>query len=243
MIMRETGTDSLQREAEVFTPFVEAVFVGGPKTMTDEQGSWTSSIGRVRISGPVRVEDRGIEGDQVAQPYHGSPDAAICVHLADHYRFWKQAIGIDLEPGAVGENLTLRGLGEDEIYVGDVVRIGRCVLQVSGPRVPCANLARHIGRTDWVKLTIRENRTGFYMRVLEPGTLQAGDRWKVEERLNENASISDVNRCMYLDFDPAFAKRMVQMAGLGDWWKQQAADKLENRDKHWTAAMRNDHAE
>jgi MOSC domain-containing protein YiiM len=243
MIMRKVGSDPLQRMADGTAPFVEAVFVGGPKVMTDEQGSWTSSIGRARVSGPVRVEDRGIEGDRVAHSYHGSPDAAICVHLADHYRFWKQTVGIDLRPGAVGENLTLCGLGEGEICVGDVVRIGTAVLQVSGPRVPCAHLARHIGRKDWVKLTIRENRTGFYMRVLEPGRLSAGDRWELEERLNGDASISAVNGCMYLDFDPDFARRMIAMRGLGDWWKQQAAEKLRTTDMHWTAGMRNDATE
>ena len=207
--------------------------------MVDEQGPWTSSIQREHADGAVQVSMQGIVGDKATQPYHGGPDAAICVHLADHYNFWRERHGLDLQPGAVGENLTLSGLTEEEIYVGDIVRIGTFLAQVSGPRVPCANQARHLGRADWVRLTIRENRTGFYMRVLQPGMLHAGDPWKLEQRLNQGASIPSINHCIYLDFDPVYANRMIGMAGIGEWWRQQAAERLTVRDKHWTASMQN----
>ena len=119
--------------------------------------------------------------------------------------------------------------------MGDRIRLGTAVVQVSGPRVPCANLARRIGRPDFVKLTILENRTGFYLRVFEPGILQAGDRWTLEDRLNAAGSIPAVNRCMYLDFDPAFA---LAMPGLETWWKDQARQKLGDRTAHWTSTMK-----
>lgn len=218
-------------------PIIEAVFSGGPKDMFDQNGSWRSSIQRKRQSGAVVVSMQGIVGDQVTQPYHGSPDAALCVHLTDHYSFWKRRLDLTLQPGAVGENLTLQGVTEDAVYAGDIVRIGTVLAQVSGPRVPCANQARHIGRPDWVRLTIRENRTGFYLRVLQPGTVQAGDLWQLEQRLNQDASIMSINRCMYLDFDPAYAHRIINMVGIGEWWKQQAAEKRAARDKHWTSTM------
>jgi MOSC domain-containing protein YiiM len=67
---------------------VEAVFTGQPKSITDERGTWTSSIFRDRAAGPVQVTRHGLAGDKVAQPYHGGPGAAICVHLNDHYSFW-----------------------------------------------------------------------------------------------------------------------------------------------------------
>ena len=219
------------------TPLIDAVFVGGPKTMVDQIGPWTSSIRRERAHGAVEVSMQGIVGDKATQPYHGSPNAALCVHLADHYSFWKQVHGMDLQPGAVGENLTLSGIAEEAIYVGDIIRIGTVVAQVTGPRVPCANQARHIGRTNWVRLTVRENRTGFYMRLLQPGILQAGDAWELEQRLNQDASIPSINRCMYLQFDPVYANRIIGMSGIGEWWAQQAAERLAARDKHWTAIM------
>ena len=146
---------------------VQAVFTGQPKSISDERGTWTSSIFRERAIGRVFISAQGLEGDRVAQPYHGGPDAAICVHLMDHYAFWNTRFRMELKPGSVGENVTLGSITEDQIFVGDQIRLGTALVQVSGPRVPCANLARRIGRPDWVKLTIQENRTGFYLRGLE----------------------------------------------------------------------------
>jgi len=219
---------------------IEDILVGGPKSLTDARGVWESSIRRQRSDGPVQVGTRGIVGDKVTQPYHGGPDAALCVHLADHYQFWRERYGVALEAGAVGENLTVGGLTEDQACAGDVVRLGSVLAQVSGPRVPCANLARRIGRTDWVRLTIRENRSGFYLRVLEAGVVQAGDAWVVEERFDAEASIPKINRCMYLDFDATYAKRMLEMRGLGEWWKTQAGEKLIARGEHWTEMMKDE---
>ena len=104
----------------------------------------------------MQLQKGGLVGDKVAQSYHGGPDADVCVHLLDHYRFWNKYYGMNLQPGHVGENFTLDNLTEGQICAGDIVRVGTALLQVSGPRVPCANLARRIGRSDWVKLTITE---------------------------------------------------------------------------------------
>ena len=222
------------------TPKIEAMFVGKPKTLTDAGGRWRSSIARSPAPGSVQVTPTGILGDKCALPMHGGLDSALCVHLAEHYTFWNAHYAMDLHPGGVGENLTLSYLAEDEVFVGDIIRLGTALAQVSGPRVPCAKQARHVGRPDWVKLTVRENRTGFYMRVLEPGTLEAGDPWLLQDRLNQDAAITAINRCMYLNFDPAFAQRMQTMQGLGDWWRKQAAARLKKGDGHWSATMHKD---
>ena len=217
---------------------VEAVFTGEPKSITDARGTWVSSIFRERATGPVPISLHGLAGDKTAQPFHGGPGAAICVHLTDHYAFWKARHGISLDAGSVGENVTLAGITEGDVHVGDQVRLGTARVQVSGPRVPCANLARRIGRRDWVKLTILENRTGFYLRVLEPGTVQAGDAWSLEHRLNHTGSIPAINRCMYLEFDPIFAQSMLEMPGLETWWQDQAREKLQAGNQHWTSSMK-----
>ena len=118
----------------------------------------------------------------------------------------------------MGENFTLENIREDEICAGDILRVGGAAFQVSGPRTPCANQARRVGRTDWVKLVIRENRTGFYMRVLEAGDVQPGDAWVLMERPNLEGQITALNRCMYLEFDADYALRIQEMKGLGDSW-------------------------
>ena len=218
---------------------IHAIYRGQPKTLHDDRGEWVSSIARERVDAPLEVFRGGLAGDRVAQPYHGSSDAAICLHLCDHYRFWNQQYGLHLRPGAFGENLVLDEVTEDEIFVGDIVRTGTALLQVSGPRIPCANLARHVGRSDWVKLTIQQNRTGFYARVLEPGTIRAGDAWTVEDRPNTIGSIPAINRCIYLNFDPDFARQVATLSGLGALWKQQFQERLEARQQHWSETIAN----
>jgi MOSC domain-containing protein YiiM len=219
-------------------PLIHSIFIGQPKTITDERGTWRSSIYREPAHGPVQAQTGGLVGDKVTQPYHGGPDSAICVHLFDHYRFWNEHYGLDLKPGSVGENFTLDHITEDQVCAGDIVRVGTALVQVSGPRVPCANQARRIGRADWVKLTIAENRTGFYLRVLEPGMIQPRTGWNLQERVNPDGSIPALNRCMYLHFDSIYAHRISQMQGLGEWWKDQVREKQEQRGDHWTATMR-----
>ena len=228
----------LKSKAMANQAIVEAVFTGQPRQIIDDRGTWTSSIYRERVEKPVAISLNGLDGDKVAQPYHGGPGAAICVHLFDHYSFWKRHLDLELAAGSVGENISLQNITEDQVCAGDLIRLGTALVQVSGPRVPCANLARRIGRADWVKLTIRENRTGFYLRVLEPGVVQAGDAWLLQQRLNETGSIPAINRCMYLDFDPTFANLMLRMSGLEEWWKEQARQKLENYSEHWTSGMK-----
>ena len=210
-------------------PTIDAIFIGGPQTLHDQRGAWRSSIKKQRCEHPVEVTTAGITGDKATKRFHGGPDAALCIHLADHYAFWRAHHGIDLLPGAVGENLTVSGITEDDIFVGDTVRLGTVLAEVSGPRVPCVNQARFVGRPNWVKLTLRENRTGFYMRVLERGTLQPGTAWQLTDRCNGNASIPSINRCMYHVLDPSLAERMLTMPGLADWWRQQAREKLSAR--------------
>ncbi|HTV60650.1 MAG TPA: MOSC domain-containing protein [Verrucomicrobiae bacterium] len=208
------------------SPRISSIFVGQPKTITDSRGSWTSSILRDQVDAPVELRPEGIVGDRVTQPYHGGADSALCVHLLDHYRYWKESYGISLPEGAMGENFTLADISENEICAGDIVRAGSALVQVSGPRIPCENLARRLGRADWPRLAIRENRTGFYARVLEAGIARPGDAWDLRDRLNPEGSITSLNRCFYLDFDPDFARAAGEMRGLGDWWKDQFLQKL-----------------
>src|SRR5262249_5288024 len=160
------------------------------------------------------------------QPYHGGPEAAVCVHLADHYRFWRERYGVDLSHGHLGENVVLIGMTEDEICAGDIVRLGSPLVQVSGPRVPCATQRRRAGRDEWVKLTIRENRKGFYLRVIETGAVEDQDSWLLQERLNERGAIPEINRCLYLDFNPDVARKFAELPGLADWWREQFRERL-----------------
>ncbi|HBX68772.1 MAG TPA: MOSC domain-containing protein [Chloroflexi bacterium] len=207
------------------------VFIGKTKTLKDARGEWQSSIARDRVDGPVQLEHRGFVGDQATQSYHGSPDIAVCLHSQTHYDFWNATLQMDLQPGGVGENLTLDTWDDSNLCVGDQLRIGTALIQISAPRSPCENQARFVGRPDWVKRTLEELRTGIYARVLEPGTVQAGDEVVLEECLNPGLTIRALNDCWYFNFDVALAERFITAEGLMAWWQQRFRDKVEEVNK------------
>lgn len=207
-------------------PHIHSVFVGGSKTLSDARGEWHSSIYRDLVDGPVQVTTEGLVGDSNTQPYHGGPELAICCHFMEHYRFWQEKYGLDLAPGNVGENWTLDRITEDEICVGDIYNVGSAQVQVSAPRSPCESQSRRIGHPDFVKLTLQALRTGIYLRVLEPGVVQEGDLFELQERLNPGMTIPALNRCFYHEFDANLAEAFATMPGLMSFWQENFAKKL-----------------
>ncbi len=199
---------------------IDSIFVGQPQSYTDERGTWQSSIFRSRVEGPVELGLRGLAGDQVSDTRnHGRPSQAVCCHPLSHYTFWNQAHGMALTAGNVGENWTLSDADEDAICVNDIYQVGTARVRVSGPRVPCYKQAYRVGRADWVDLTIKELRTGFYLWVDTPGTVQAGDIWQLESRSHPGVSIQALNRCTYRDFDPVLAQQALTIPDLHPHWQ------------------------
>lgn len=201
---------------------VEAVFVGQPETRTDEQGTWRSAIFRQPVSGLIKVGRRGLAGDQVADTdNHGSADQAISCQPLDHYAFWNEFYGVDsFGPGSVGENWTLGGADEQEICAGDVVQVGSARVQVAGPRFPCTKQDRKLNLPGFQKQIVANLRTGFYLRVLKPGVMQAGDEWVLEERPNPELTIYRLNEHIHHNFDPVLAMQWLDVPELSSNWKR-----------------------
>ena len=205
---------------------IHTISIGQPQTLSDERGTWRSAIFRTPVDGPIMLGERGLVGDQVADTeHHGSPDQAICCHPIDHYDYWNQHYGLQtpatrLGPGSVGENWTLSGANEQTICVGDVIEVGSAVVQVSGPRYPCAKQERKVGLAGFLRQTIETMRTGFYLRVLTPGIIQSGDAWEVRERPQPAISIDLINTCVHRPFNPQLAARLQAVPELADGWKR-----------------------
>lgn len=204
---------------------IRAVFTGEPQTITDERGTWRSAIFRTPVSGEVRVTSRGLEGDRVADTkHHGTPDQAICCHPLEHYVFWNEVYGLTgedaLGPGGVGENWTLTGVDESDVCVGDVYAAGTARVQVGGPRVPCWKQERKLGLPGFHKRTMESLRTGFYARVLQEGTVRAGDGMRLEDRPNPGITQRVINECAYRNLDPGLARRLREVPELAEGWKK-----------------------
>ncbi len=123
--------------------------------------------------------------------------------------------------GGVGENWTLVHAREDTICLLDVYAVGTAQVQVSKPRTPCHKQAKRVGRPDWVRLVLQELRTGFYLQVLRPGTVRAGDVWHLQERPYPDISLRALNRCVHQQFDPELAARANAIPVLDPFWRKQ----------------------
>lgn len=134
----------------------------------------------------VEVRGLGVAGDtQVDTSVHGGVDKAVYLYPAEHAAFWieqrRRALGLDdpLPPGFVGENLTVEGLLEDAVHVGDTLAIGTVRLVVTAPREPCFKFNARMGWKGAAKAMVQSGRSGWYASVLEPGRLRAGDPIRV----------------------------------------------------------------
>lgn len=143
-----------------------------------------TAIYKTEVSGPVRVGPMGLDGDEQADlSVHGGLEKAVYAYPSEHFAFWnaqreKAGVGGLDSPiafGAVGENLTLRGLLESDVWVGDVLQFANCTLRVEQPREPCFKFNAAMGFNTAVKAMAQSGWCGFYLSVVKAGTVQAGE--------------------------------------------------------------------
>ena len=147
-----------------------------------------TAIHKQPVSGEVAVRQLGLSGDEQADlSVHGGLDKAVYAYPSEHYPFWRAArtqaglTGVDdaLPFGSVGENLTLQGVLETDVWVGDVLRFAHCELRVIQPREPCYKFNAAMGFNTAVKTMAQSGFCGFYLSVDEPGTMLAGDGFEL----------------------------------------------------------------
>lgn len=147
-----------------------------------------SGIVKRSVAGPVEVRAMGLAGDEQADlSVHGGLSKAVYAYPSEHYGFWQtvraqaKAAAWDepLPPGAMGENLTLQGLLETGVWIGDVLRFADCELAVSEPRFPCFKFNAVMGFNQASKLMVANAWCGFYLAVRVAGTLRAGESFEL----------------------------------------------------------------
>jgi MOSC domain-containing protein YiiM len=211
---------------------VLSVNVGLPGTLAFQGRVATSGIVKAPVSGRVKVRKLNLEGDAQADlSVHGGPDKAVYAYPSEHYAFWKRELpGIEMPWGMFGENLTLEGLLEGEVLVGDQFRIGTAVLRVTQPRTPCYKLGMKFGREDMVDRFLASGRTGFYLSVVEEGELGKNDRLERIARGPYQVSIATVHRLCFSPQlpDAAFIRQVLQAEVLPPGWGKRFRKMLED---------------
>lgn len=195
----------------------------------DEQ----SAFAKTPVAGPVAIRTLGIEGDQQADlKHHGGPHMAVHHYPHDHHAFWRSQIG-DHEvlklPGAFGSNLSVTGLSETDVKLGDRFKLGSAVLELSQPRMPCWKIEHRFQRKAMVAKIIKTGKSGWYYRVIEEGTAVAGDTL---ERISTDASDWTVERILLAIANPKTAVEIDELEAmaanvlLGPSWRDGARQKI-----------------
>jgi MOSC domain-containing protein YiiM len=180
---------------------VVSLQVGRPADLPGPVGTLWTAIVKQPVDGPVVLRELDFDGDQQADlTVHGGPDKAACCYPTEHVPKWEEWLGVPLPYGAFGENLSLAGILEDDVNIGDVYEIGGATVQVSQPRGPCFKLAARHRRKELPAVMARLGISGWYFRTLTEGPVEAGDELRLTERTSD-VSVADVMRVTYRDRD------------------------------------------
>jgi len=205
------------------------LYTGRIEARTLEGRTASTAIGKTAVTGPVHVGTLGLEGDEQADTRnHGGPDRAVCVYAAERYPYWEARLGRRLQAPAFGENARVSGRLEEDVVLGEVWQVGPVRLQVTEPRVPCWVPAAHNGETKLTAWMSRTGYTGYLLRVLQEGALEAGAAIEVVERPERALSVMELNRLYFRDREDADGLRRALAAdGLLPGWRELLEEQLE----------------
>jgi MOSC domain-containing protein YiiM len=191
--------------------------------------AWRSGIFKAEFRGPVQVTAGGIEGDAQADlENHGGPDNVVLAYDAEHYPVWRERLAMpELAHGGFGENFTVVGFSDENVCIGDTWRVGpELILQVTQSRQPCYKLARRLRRLEIVGMVRESGWGGWYLRVLRPGTAEAGMEIVLVERRHAEWTVARAVEAMYgRKANPAPARALAELPELSVRWKRELVER------------------
>jgi MOSC domain-containing protein YiiM len=220
----------------VASAILHSIQVGMPKSYGFENAvdahdkPWTTGFFKTPIEGPRFAGKTNLTGDAQADlKNHGGVDKAVLAYSADHYPKWREELRLPEMPhGAFGENLTIAGLSEQSVCIGDIFRVGTATFEVSQPRQPCWKLARRWRMHELVRMVVHNGRSGWYLRVLEEGWIEAQMPVTLIERPNPLWSIARANEIMHHHTtDLRLTLELIGVPELADSWVEELRERAE----------------
>ncbi|MFD7588637.1 MOSC domain-containing protein [Kitasatospora sp. NPDC059811] len=211
-----------------------AVNVGMPKDVPWQGRTTRTGIWKHPVAGPVMARRLNLDGDgQGDLAGHGGEQRAVLVYQLSSYRHWQEHLERDdFTYGQFGENLTVDGLADDEVCIGDRYGIGGAVFEVTQPRVTCYRVGLRLGEPQMAALLVSHRRPGFYMRVLTEGPVRAGDEIVKIASGPEEMTVAEIDALLYL---PGHARpqleRALRITALSPGWKTSLRALLDDADR------------
>ena len=209
---------------------IVSVNVGLPREVTWKGKTVSTGIFKSPVVGRFPVQRHNLEGDRQADlSVHGGPTKAVYVYPVQHYDYWRGELpGEELGWGSFGENLTVEGLEEESVSIGDEFRVGTARVVVTEPRMPCFKLGIRFGRADMVKRFLKSQRTGFYFGIVEEGHLEKGDTVELLAKHPDGLTVSEVTRLYSTDRENAeLLRKAIAVSVLPESWRGYFEHQLE----------------
>jgi MOSC domain-containing protein YiiM len=184
-----------------------------------------TAIDKRPVTGPAAVGWLGVAGDEQSDTEnHGGREQALYAYAREDLDWWVERLSRELGNGMFGENITTAGLDVTGALIGEVWRLGTAVVQVTSPRIPCVVFAGWLDERRWVKRFADAGRPGAYLRVLQEGTVRAGDAVEVISRPDERVTIAESMTAYYGDAE--LMRRLLRVEGRSAKWDEIAAGVL-----------------
>jgi len=200
---------------------VVSVNVGLPQNVAWRGRTVRTGVWKTPVTGRIFARRLNLDGDgQGDLRGHGGEQRAMLVYQLDSYRYWAKYLGrSDLTAGNFGENLTVDGLADNEVCIGDRFRIGGAIVEASQPRDTCYRVGIRLNHPQMAALLVAHHRPGFYFRVIEEGEIGAGDRVEKLSDGPEQMTVAEIDALLYSAEHPLDAlRRAVRIPALSwDW--------------------------
>jgi ferredoxin-NADP reductase/MOSC domain-containing protein YiiM len=213
---------------------VVSVNVGLPRDIQWQGKVVYTGVWKKPVTGRLMARRLNLDGDgQGDLGGHGGENRAVMVYQLDSYRYWQSQLSRnDFEYGQFGENLTIEGLADNEVCIGDRFRIGGALFEISQPRVTCYRVGIRMGDPQMPSLLVSHKRPGFYFRVIEEGEIGAGDEIVKVADGPERLTVAEVDGLLYLPGHPREQlQRALRIPALPAGWKGSLEALLADEEK------------
>ncbi|MBM7606398.1 MOSC domain-containing protein YiiM [Metabacillus crassostreae] len=194
---------------------------GKPTTLTFKGKEFRSGISKNQVD-YLEVTNNGIIGDDVQNhEFHGGSERVICVYPYEHYAFWKNMYQTPLTQAAFGENLTLTGMKETDIHIGDIIEIGDTILQVSQGRFPCSTINKYTNINTLLNKIVEHGYTGYFFRVLQEGKIESNSKINIIEKHHKKISVASIHHTYFHNKkDMKQIEKILSLEELSLEWKE-----------------------
>jgi MOSC domain-containing protein YiiM len=200
--------------------------IGKPKKLKTVENEFVSGVGKQSVERAYLTKEGFLDDGVQQTKFHGGPDRAVLFYCFDHYQQWEEEFGQSLKVPGFGENITVSGLSEADVYIGDVYKIGEAVVEITQSRIPCNTLSKYNDEDSLLARLVSTGFTGYLGRVLQEGWIEKDSTITRTKRNPNSVSVLFSNQIYFHDKNNLEGmKKLLEIEELAGAWRK----KIEQR--------------